>query len=41
MSKCKKHPKYQAIYRPKCDCVQCWLMWKKRNVENSRKPFIK
>ena len=27
--KCMKHPKYKAIFQPKCDCAPCWKMWNK------------
>lgn len=25
--KCKVHPKYKAIRRPQCDCLDCWKMF--------------
>ena len=24
---CKDHPKYKAIYKPRCDCLTCWIMY--------------
>ncbi len=24
---CKKHPKYKAIYKPRVDCLACWIMY--------------
>lgn len=29
--KCKKHPKYKAIRKPQCSCVDCRKMWRARN----------
>lgn len=26
--KCTVHPKYKAIYQPRCDCQQCWKMYR-------------
>ena len=28
MKTCKKHPKYKAIFKPRCDCKECWEIWK-------------
>ena len=25
--KCKQHPKYKAILKPRCACAFCWYMW--------------
>ena len=30
---CEKHPKYKAIYQPKCDCLVCWIMYEKTMIE--------
>ena len=26
--KCKKHPLYKGIHKPKGDCKQCWRIWR-------------
>ena len=31
--KCEKHPKYKAIYQPRCECLKCWIMWEKTMME--------
>lgn len=28
--KCKKHPKYKAIRKPTCSCIDCRRMWRAR-----------
>ena len=36
MEKCKKHPKYQAIRKPQCDCEACWKIYnEKHGIEES------
>lgn len=25
--KCKKHPRYKAIYQPRANCGGCWAIW--------------
>lgn len=34
--KCKKHPKYGAIRRPRTACEVCWRMY----IEGHPKPLI-
>jgi hypothetical protein len=24
VARCRKHPKYRAIYKPRCQCKECW-----------------
>jgi len=24
---CQFHPKYKAIQPPRCECIECWLMF--------------
>lgn len=26
--RCARHPRYKAVYPPRCDCQQCWLMYR-------------
>lgn len=28
MRKCKKHPKYKAIRKPRCNCKDCWDIYR-------------
>ncbi|GAG87673.1 unnamed protein product [marine sediment metagenome] len=32
MKKCKKHPKYKVICKPKTSCRACWLMWWEKHL---------
>jgi len=34
---CKKHKTYKAIHRPKCSCLDCWMIWLKKNPEETIK----
>lgn len=27
MKKCKKHPRYKGIYKPRCLCKHCWAIY--------------
>lgn len=29
--KCKKHPKYKAVRKPRCNCVTCWRMYAEKH----------
>lgn len=29
--KCKKHPQYKAIRKPRADCSVCWSMYNESN----------
>jgi len=31
--KCKDHPKYKAIYQPRCSCLPCWFMYERTMIE--------
>lgn len=30
--KCKKHPRYKAIHKPRCDCKECWNMYNAKSA---------
>jgi hypothetical protein len=32
--KCQKHPTYQVIKEPRCECKSCWVMWTIKRVEH-------
>lgn len=32
---CSKHPKYQAIRKPRCECYKCWKMYLLKNPEET------
>lgn len=25
--KCKTHPKYKVVHKPRCACESCWALW--------------
>lgn len=29
--KCKKHPQYKAIRKPRVDCPECWAMYREKH----------
>lgn len=31
MSKCTRHPRYQALRKPRTLCADCWRMWHESN----------
>jgi len=31
--KCDKHPRYKAVYQPRCQCLKCWIMYEKTVME--------
>ena len=31
--KCKKHPRYKALKKPRCECYECWQMFVKRTAD--------
>lgn len=32
--KCKVHPAYRALQKPRVACFACWFLWKIREVLN-------
>lgn len=34
-TKCSKHPKYKVILEPRCDCEECWALWKNKNKKSA------
>jgi len=30
--KCKKHKRYKAKLRPRCSCLDCWMMYIESNL---------
>lgn len=43
--KCKKHPKYKGILKPRVPCEACWYLWARAHwyasVERSETDKIK
>jgi len=33
--KCKKHPKYKVILKPRCDCEVCWRLWNQKKLDDT------
>jgi len=31
--KCKKHPKYKGIYKPRVECLDCWKMYESNLIK--------
>lgn len=31
--KCKKHPKYKAVYKPRTGCWECWDLYREKHPE--------
>jgi hypothetical protein len=37
--KCKKHPRYKAIFKPKCSCPECWDLYMDNNLKINHKKI--
>jgi hypothetical protein len=29
--RCPDHPKYTAKCKPRCECIRCWEIWRRKN----------
>lgn len=39
--KCKKHKEYKGILKPRCDCEECWKIYKQQQLDNTTNVKIR
>jgi hypothetical protein len=40
MTKCKKHPKYKAVYKPRAKCPTCEVIFREKIISIIAKKFL-